>query len=77
MGKLYSWQELFRSEVLIISESFTQGFCSYSRRRNRRIAGYATVSTTLKTDKKTSQDSDIIKSSLLSEVVMIILSFTA
>jgi hypothetical protein len=29
------------------------------------IAGYTTVSTTLKTDKKTSQDLDIIKSSLL------------
>ncbi|MEE9354273.1 MAG: cytochrome c, partial [Methylococcaceae bacterium] len=42
-----------------------QDFCSYSRRRNRRIARYATVSTTWKTDKKTSQDADIIKSSLL------------
>ncbi len=42
-----------------------QDFCSSSRRRNGRIASYATVSTTQKTDKKTSQDSDIIKSSLL------------
>ncbi len=43
-----------------------QDFCSYSRRRNGRIAGYATVFTTRKTDKKTSQDSEVIKSSLLS-----------
>ena len=56
---------MLRSKDLIISESLTQDFCLYSRRRNRRIAGYATVSATLKTDKKTSQDSDIIKSSLL------------
>jgi polar amino acid transport system substrate-binding protein len=62
-----------RNEDLIIPESFTQDFCSYSRRRNRRIAGYATVSTTLKTDKKTSQDSDIIKSSLLSIIFLIML----
>ena len=55
-----------RSEDLIISASLTQDFCSSSRRRNRRIAGYATVSTTQKTDKKTSQEPDIIKSSLLS-----------
>ncbi len=58
-----------RSEGLIISESLTQDFCSTSRRRNRRIASYATVSTTQKTDKKTSQDSDIIKSSLLSMIL--------
>ncbi len=56
-----------RSEDLIISGSLAQDFCSYSRRRNRRIARYATVSTTWKTDKKTSQDADIIKSSLLSK----------
>ncbi|MEE9344588.1 MAG: exosortase C-terminal domain/associated protein EpsI, partial [Methylococcales bacterium] len=51
---------------LIIYESLTQDFCSSSKRRNRRIASYATVSTTRKTDKKTSQNSDVIKSSLLS-----------
>ena len=54
-----------RSEDLIISASLTQDFCLYSRRINRRIAGYATVYTTQKTDKKTSQDSDIIESSFL------------
>ncbi len=54
-----------RSEDLIISGSLAQDFCSYPRRRNRRIARYETVSTTWKTDKKTSQDADIIKSSLL------------
>ena len=56
---------LLRSEDLIIYEGLTQDFCSSSRRRNRRIASYATVSTTRKTDKKTSQNSDVIKSSLL------------
>ena len=56
-----------RSEDLIISECLTQDFCSSSRRGNRRIAGYATVSTTQMTDKKTSQEADIIKSSLLSQ----------
>ena len=55
-----------RSDDLIISGSLTPDFCSSSRRRNRRIASYATVSTTRKTDKKTSQNPDIIKSSLLS-----------
>ncbi len=40
--------------------------CSYSRRRYGHIAGYATVFTTRKTDKKTSQDPEVIKSSLLS-----------
>ena len=59
-------QPTLRSEDLIIYESLTQDFCSSSRRRNRRIASYATVSTTRKTDKKTSQNSDVIKSSLLS-----------
>ncbi len=33
-----------------------QDFCSCSRRRNRRIASYVTVSTTQKTDKKTSDN---------------------
>ena len=54
-----------RSEDLIISECMTQDFCSSSRRGNWRIAGYATVSTTQMTDKETSQEADIIKSSLL------------
>ncbi len=49
----------------MISESLTQDFCLSSRRRNWRIASYATVSTTRKTDEKTSQDSDIIEPSLL------------
>ena len=64
---------LLRSEGLITAESLTQDFCSFSKpapylirgRSNRRIAGYATVATTRKTDKKTSQDPGIIKSSLL------------
>ena len=60
---------LLRSEDLILSASLTQDFCSSSRRRNRRIAGYATVFTTQKTDKKTSQEADIIKSSLLTSQV--------
>jgi hypothetical protein len=68
-----SVQRGFRSEDLIKSESLTQDFYSYSKpapylirgRRNRRIAGYGTVSTTQNMDKKTSQKSDIIKSSLL------------
>ncbi len=63
---------VLRSEDLIISESLAQDFCSSSRRRNGRIASYATVSTTQKTDKKTSQDSDIIKSSLLRNEDLII-----
>ncbi|MEE9346309.1 MAG: exosortase A, partial [Methylococcales bacterium] len=50
-------QPTLRSEDLIIYESLTQDFCSSSKRRNRRIASYATVSTTRKTDKKTSQNS--------------------
>ena len=54
-----------RSEDLIISECLAQDFCWSSRRGNRRIASYATVSTTQMTDKKTSQESDIIKASLL------------
>ncbi len=58
-------KKLVNSEDLIISGSLAQDFCSYSRRRNRRIACYATDSTTWKTDKKTSQDADSIKSSLL------------
>ena len=49
-----------RSEDLIISESLAQDFCSSLRRGNRRIDGYATVSTTQMTDKKTSQEPDII-----------------
>ena len=57
--------DMIRSEDLIISESLAQDFCSSTRRGNRRIAGYATVSTTQMTDKKTSQEADIIKSSLL------------
>jgi hypothetical protein len=32
-----------------------QDFCSSLRRRNRRIAGYATISATQKTGKKTSK----------------------
>ena len=58
-------QTVLRSEDLIISESLAQDFCSSTRRGNRRIAGYATVSTTQMTNKKTSQEADIIKSSLL------------
>ena len=49
-----------RSEDLIISASLRQDFCSSSRRRNGRIAGYATVSTTRKTDKKTSQEAETL-----------------
>ncbi|SMG63822.1 hypothetical protein BMETH_194_1 [methanotrophic bacterial endosymbiont of Bathymodiolus sp.] len=64
---------MFRSEDLIIYGSLTQDFCSFSKpapylirgRSNRRIASYATIATTRKTDKKTSQDPEIIKSSLL------------
>ena len=59
-----------RSEDLIISECLAQDFCSSSSRGNRRIAGYATVSTTQMTDKKTSQEPDIIKSSLLSPAIV-------
>ena len=62
--------QAIRSEDLIICESLTQDFSSSSRRRNRRIAGYTTVSTTQKTDKKTSQKTHIIKSSLLSKPVL-------
>ena len=54
-----------RSEGLIICGSLTQSFCSFSRRSNRRIASYATIVTTRKTGKRTSQDPDIIKSLLL------------
>ncbi len=57
-----------RSEDSIICESLAQDFCSYSRRSNRRIVSYATITTTQKTDKKTSQDSYITESSLLSAV---------
>ena len=56
---------MLRSEGLIISESLAQDFCSPSRRKNGRIAGYATVFATQKTGKKTSQKLDIIKPSLL------------
>ena len=59
------WSGALRSEGLITAGSLTQDFCSFSRRSNRRIAGYATFATTQKTDKKTCQDPDVIKSSLL------------
>ena len=68
---------MLRSEDLIISASLTQDFCSSSRRRNRRIAGYATVFTTQKTDKKTSQEADIIKSSLLTNPVFNFVRFSS
>ena len=38
-----------------------QDFCSSSRRVNRRIASYATVGTTKKTDKKTSELSKLFR----------------
>ncbi|MGZ8191780.1 MAG: hypothetical protein ACXWTS_11220, partial [Methylococcaceae bacterium] len=43
-----------------------QDFYSYSRRINRRIASYVTVDTTQKTDKKTSQNVQVIKLPFLS-----------
>ncbi len=74
---VYAWKsekDRMRSEDLIISESLAQDFYS-SRRRNRRITDYATVTATEKTDKKTSQDSDITKPSHLSSKVTINFGF--
>jgi nicotinate-nucleotide adenylyltransferase len=62
-------KKLLRSEDSIICESLTQDFCLSSRRSNRRIASYATVATTQKTGKKTSQNSYIIEPSLLTPIV--------
>ncbi len=55
----------------------SEGLCLSSRHRNESIAGYATVSTTQNTDKKTSQYSDIIKSSLLGLVLLTLAGCTS
>jgi len=47
----------------------TQNFCSFSTRSNRRIASYATIVTMRKTDTKTSQNSKIIKSLVISSLL--------
>jgi len=45
--------------AMVISKNeytrIAQDFCSFSRRKNRRIASYVTIFTTQKMDKKTSK----------------------
>ncbi len=46
-----------------------QDFCLSSRLRNRRIAGYATISITQKTDKKTRKMGGLLVASCLSQLL--------